>query len=147
MNILSKQIGQLFKQGKQDEANSAKAKTVELKEQIKEFGVESGSVQTELNNLLVLIPNIPNKLVTPGKSEEDNVEIRKGGEIPILSEDALPHWDIAQKFDIIDFELGNKITGAGFPVYKGKGARLQRSLINFSLIKIRKQAIKNIYHL
>ena len=133
LNSLSKEIGQLFKEGKQDEANKAKARTGELKEQIKQFVLNSGSVVTELNNLLVQIPNIPNKLVVPGKSEEDNVEIRTGGEIPVLSESAVPHWELTQKYDIIDFELGNKITGAGFPVYKGKGARLQRALINFFL--------------
>lgn len=133
MNNLSKQIGLLFKEGKQAEANTAKARTSELKEQIKTIGLESGNVLNELNSLLVQIPNLPNKLVSPGKSAEDNVEIRAGGEIPVLSDDAIPHWDLAQKFDIIDFELGNKLTGAGFPVYKGKGARLQRALINFFL--------------
>lgn len=133
MNQISKEIGSLFKAGKQDEANSAKLKTTELKEQIKALGIESDENLDELNRLLVQLPNIPHELVPEGKSAEENVEIRSGGSIPDLSDEVLPHWELSSKFDIIDFELGNKITGSGFPVYKGAGARLQRALINFFL--------------
>lgn len=133
MNSISKQIGMLFKEGKQDEANAAKAKTGEIKEQIKELAAKSASTIDELNKLLVQIPNIPHTSVPVGKSADENEFVRDGGTIPTLASDAQPHWDLASKYGLIDFELGNKITGAGFPVYKGKGARLQRALINFFL--------------
>lgn len=133
MNQISKEIGMLFKAGKQDEANQAKLRTTELKEQIRKFGSESEETLKELNHLLVQLPNIPHELVPEGKTAEDNLEIRTGGKTPELSDTVLPHWDLAAKYDIIDFELGNKITGSGFPVYKGAGARLQRALINFFL--------------
>lgn len=133
MNALSKEIGMLFKDGKQDEANAAKNKTVELKEKIKTLTDQQASIEQELNDLLVQIPNLPHASVPAGKHAEDNIEERSGGVMPVMSTDALPHWDLAKKYDLIDFELGVKISGAGFPVYKGKGARLQRALINFFL--------------
>lgn len=133
MNQLSKQIGVLFKEGKQVEANEAKAKTGEYKEQIKEITKEAADVAKELNNLLVQLPNLPHESVPEGNSADDNEEVKAGGVKPEMQENPLPHWELASKYDIIDFELGNKLTGAGFPVYKGKGARFQRALINFFL--------------
>ena len=134
-NSLSKEIGMLFKSGETEKANAAKEKTAGLKEDSKRLGEEMGQVATELQALLYQVPNIPHPSVPAGKSEEDNEEIFSEGEIPTLSKSALPHWELAKKYDIIDFELGNKITGAGFPVYKGKGARLQRALISYFLDK------------
>lgn len=133
LNALSKEIGNLFKSGKKEEAAAAKDKTAGLKDSVKELSQSLDSKEKELNELLVLLPNMPSEVVPKGKSAADNVVVKKGGVIPELPEDALPHWDLAKKYDIIDFELGNKLTGAGFPVYKGKGARLQRALINFFL--------------
>ena len=133
LNNLSKEIGLLFKQGKQNEADSAKEKTTELKETIKSLGDQQASVEQKLNELLVQIPNLPHSSVPAGKHAEDNLIERTGGEMPHLHADAVPHWDLAKKYDLIDFELGVKISGAGFPVYKGKCARLQRALINFFL--------------
>jgi seryl-tRNA synthetase len=133
MNNLSKQIGLLFKEGKQPEANKAKMETVELKEKIKNFATDAAQIQQDLNSLLVQIPNLPHSSVPSGKGADDNEIIKEAGDIPQLSENAVPHWELTDKYDIIDFELGNKLTGAGFPVYKGKGARLQRALINFFL--------------
>jgi len=133
LNNLSKEIGLLMKQGKQDEAAKAKEKTVELKETIKTLGDQQTDVELKLNELLVQIPNLPHASVPEGKHAEDNLVERSGGEMPNLPADAVPHWDLAKKYDLIDFELGVKISGAGFPVYKGKGARLQRALINFFL--------------
>jgi seryl-tRNA synthetase len=134
-NKISKEIGGLFKSGKVEEANQLKAKTGELKEQSKQLTEELNSAAEKLNELLYQIPNIPHPSVKAGKSEEDNEEIFKEGIVPDLGENALPHWELAKKYDIIDFDLGAKITGAGFPVYKGKGARLQRALINYFLDK------------
>ena len=133
LNSLSKEIGLLFKQGRQDEAAQAKEKTVELKESIKTLGDQQASAEQKLNELLVQIPNLPHASVPAGKHAEDNLIERTGGAMPNLHADAVPHWDLAKKYDLIDFELGVKISGAGFPVYKGKGARLQRALINFFL--------------
>ncbi len=133
MNQISKEIGNLFKAGKQDEAKKAKNKTVELKEQVKQLNNESEKNLSELNRLLIQLPNVPHELVPKGKTAEENIEVRSGQAIPDLPETVLPHWELASKFDIIDFGLGNKITGSGFPVYKGAGARLQRALINFFL--------------
>ncbi|MBL4724644.1 MAG: serine--tRNA ligase [Lutibacter sp.] len=134
-NKLSKDIGQLFKSGERQKAEILKQKTAQLKDKSKELTEALQNKATELQELLYLIPNIPNKIVPGGTSEEDNVTIFEEGEIPTLHEGALPHWELAKKYDIIDFELGNKITGAGFPVYKGKGAKLQRALINYFLDK------------
>lgn len=132
-NNLSKEIGLLFKQGKAGEANAAKEKTAELKEIICELTEKQASLELQLNDLLVQIPNLPHDSVPEGKHAEDNLVERTGGKMPQLPEGALPHWELAKKYDLIDFELGVKISGAGFPVYKGKGARLQRALINFFL--------------
>ncbi|QNM85070.1 serine--tRNA ligase [Polaribacter pectinis] len=134
-NTLSKEIGGLFKSGEVQKANILKEKTSQLKEKSKELSETLNGFADELQNLLYQIPNIPHASVKAGNSEEDNEEIFKEGIIPDLGENALPHWELAKKYDIIDFELGTKITGAGFPVYKGKGARLQRALINYFLDK------------
>lgn len=134
-NKISKEIGILFKSGEQQKATLLKEKTSKLKEQSKQLNEQLISVQNELKNLLYQIPNIPNILVPAGTTEEDNEEVFKEGQIPKLHKGALPHWELSKKYDIIDFELGTKITGAGFPVYKGKGAKLQRALINYFLDK------------
>lgn len=134
-NKLSKEIGMLFKSGKAAEANELKAKTAELKEASKTLTEQLNETAEALTTLLYQIPNVPHESVVAGKNEEDNEEIFKHGEIPQLEEGALPHWELAKKYDIIDFDLGAKITGAGFPVYKGKGARLQRALIAYFLDK------------
>lgn len=133
MNQISKKIGEEFKAGNIESANQLKAQTTELKELIATKAAEMQKATEELNDLLVKIPNIPHELVPPGKTEEDNVAIREGGTMPELKEDALPHWELGSKYDIIDFDLGVKLTGAGFPVYKGAGARLQRALISWFL--------------
>lgn len=133
MNNLSKEIGQLFKDKKMDEANAAKEKTVALKDEIKSLDSSFASIDSQLNELLVQLPNIPHELVPEGRNENDNQEIRSGGTLPELGENKVPHWELIQKYDIIDFEMGTKLTGAGFPVYKGKGAKLQRALISFFL--------------
>ncbi len=134
-NKLSKEIGGLFKSGQVEEANALKAKTATLKESSKELSDTLTTVSQQLQEALYQIPNIPHPSVPAGNSEEDNEEVYKEGTIPELQEGALPHWELAKKYDIIDFELGVKITGAGFPVYKGKGARLQRALISYFLDK------------
>jgi len=134
-NRISKEIGLLFKDGEQQKAIILKKKTGELKERSKFLNEKLSSILNELNELLYQIPNIPNVLVPSGTTEADNEEVFIEGEIPTLHDGALPHWELAKKYDIIDFELGNKITGAGFPVYKGKGAKLQRALINYFLDK------------
>ena len=126
-------IGGLMKEGKKAEADAVKAEVASLKEHSKDLERQSEENNTELNSLLVLLPNIPCDLVPEGKDSNDNVVVKTGNEIPDLGSDALPHWELAKKFDIIDFDLGVKLTGAGFPVYKGKGARLQRALINMFL--------------
>ena len=127
------QIGGLMKEGRREEADAVKAEVAALKARSAEIEVKSEENNSELNSLLVLLPNIPCDQVPEGKGAEDNVVVKTGNEIPELGENKLPHWELAKKFDIIDFDLGVKLTGAGFPVYKGKGARLQRALINFFL--------------
>lgn len=134
-NALSKEIGNLFKSGKAQEANVLKEKTTQLKETVKGLEQELNDKANTLSELLYKIPNVPNAIVPAGNTDEDNEEVYREGDIPTLFESALPHWELAKKYDIIDFELGNKITGAGFPVYKGKGARLQRALIAYFLDK------------
>lgn len=134
-NKISKEIGALFKSGNVTEANELKTKTSQLKEKSKKLNEELNSVSEKLNELLYQIPNIPHHSVPAGKSEEDNLEVFREGEIPNLFKGALPHWELAKKYNIIDFELGVKVTGAGFPVYKGKGAKLQRALISYFLDK------------
>ena len=135
LNAISKEIGELFKSGQAQKANALKDKTAELKTSKNVLSEELNSTSEALQTLLYKIPNLPNSIVPVGSTEEDNEEVFRAGTIPTLSENALPHWELAKKYDIIDFELGNKITGAGFPVYKGKGARLQRALINYFLDK------------
>lgn len=134
-NKLSKEIGDLFKSGKSAEANELKSQTSGLKESSKEIGEQLNAAVEELQNILYTIPNIPQDSVPAGNSDEDNEVISQHGEIPTLHDGAKPHWELVKDYDIIDFELGNKITGAGFPVYKKKGARLQRALINYFLDK------------
>jgi len=136
-NGLSKQIGQLMKEGKRFEADAAKARVTQIKEESKLLEDTLRQAELDLQEMLVLIPNLPSDEVPEGKTADDNVVERTGGIIPHLDADALPHWDLAKKYDLIDFELGVKISGAGFPVYKGKGARLQRALINFFLDRAR----------
>ena len=134
-NKLSKEIGFLFKSGEVQKANIVKEKTGQLKVMSKSLSEKLSLLEEELTELLYQIPNVPNAIVPKGNSEEDNVTIFEEGLIPKLYEGALPHWELAKKYDIIDFELGTKITGAGFPVYKGKGAKLQRALIAYFLDK------------
>lgn len=132
-NAIAKEIGMLFKQGKREEADAKKALTADLKAKEKELMEQQTAAETELNAKLISLPNAPHITVPKGKSEADNLVVGEFGTKPSLPEGALPHWDLCAKYDIVDFELGNKITGAGFPVYKGKGARLQRALIDFFL--------------
>ncbi len=132
-NKLSKEIGNLIKSGNKDQADKIKEKTAKFKEATKELNSELNSIKDKILDLLYKIPNIPNKDIPVGKGEDDNVQVYNSGDLPKLNSSALPHWDLAKKYDIIDFELGNKITGSGFPVYKGMGAKLQRSLITFFL--------------
>ncbi len=134
-NTLSKEIGMLFKSGEAQKANALKEQTTQLKEQSKTLQDQLNEASEKLEQLLFTIPNIPNELVPAGTDENDNEEVFKEGDIPVLDSEALPHWELAKKYDLIDFELGVKITGAGFPVYKGKGARLQRALIAYFLDK------------
>jgi len=134
-NKLSKEIGMLMKEGKRQEAEVAKAQTADLKEQIKQYSASLEETVNSLNDILYRIPNIPNALVPEGKTAEDNLTVFQAGEVPHLFEGALPHWELAKKYNIIDFELGVKLTGAGFPVYKDKGAKLQRALISYFLDK------------
>lgn len=134
-NKLSKEIGTLMKEGKRQEAEVAKAQTADLKEQIKQYSATLDQTILSLNDILYRIPNIPNAIVPEGKTAEDNLTVFQAGEVPHLFEGALPHWELAKKYNIIDFELGVKLTGAGFPVYKDKGAKLQRALISYFLDK------------
>ena len=134
-NKISKEIGALMKEGKKEEAEAAKEQTAQYKELTKRLNAELDQTATSLTQVLYRIPNIPNEIVPEGKSAEDNLNVFQAGEIPALYEGALPHWELAKKYDIIDFELGVKLTGAGFPVYKGKGAKLQRALISYFLDK------------
>ena len=132
-NAIAKEIGKLFKEGNTEEANAKKQRTSELKATEKELDEKLAVAEQELNAKLISLPNTPHISVPKGKTADDNEIIANFGEIPTLHEGAVPHWDLCAKYDIIDFELGNKITGAGFPVYKGKGAALQRALITFFL--------------
>lgn len=132
-NSLAKEIGALMKSGKKEEAEAAKNRTATLKTQAKELEEAMRSTEEELQRLLVTIPNVPHLSVPEGRTAEDNEVVMEHGDIPQLYAGAVPHWDLIKKYDIIDFDLGTKISGAGFPVYKGKGARLQRAMINFFL--------------
>ncbi|NVO21055.1 MAG: serine--tRNA ligase [Bacteroidetes bacterium] len=130
-NSIAREVGNLFKAGKQAEAQSLKDRSAELKVIAKELADKLEEIQKDLNNLLVVLPNMPHPSTPVGRHAEDNPVVLLEAEIPVLPEGSLPHWELTSKYDIIDFELGVKLTGAGFPVYKGKGARLQRALINF----------------
>ena len=132
-NSLAKEIGELYKSGKPQQANHKKEESVALKAETKVLQTQLADAETALHELLCSIPNIPNPLVPDGQSEDDNEEVFRAGEVPTLNEKALPHWELAAKYNLINFELGNKITGAGFPIYTGKGAKLQRALISFFL--------------
>lgn len=143
-NAIAKQVGELMRAGKKEEAEVVKQKSTELKQ--KEKSLQDSLLQKEedMNNLLVQVPNLPHSSVASGKTAEDNETVFEWGSKPVLAQDAVPHWDLIKKYDLIDFELGAKITGAGFPVYKGKGARLQRALINFFLDEAVKAGYKEI---
>lgn len=132
-NQLSKQIGVLMKDGKKDEAENVKQEAKTLSDEAKALVEKASELEDRLYQILVTFPNLPSEQVPEGKTAEDNVVVESHGEVPTLHKDALPHWELIVKYDIIDFELGNKVTGAGFPFYKGKGAKLQRALINFFL--------------
>jgi seryl-tRNA synthetase len=136
-NRIAKDIGALFKDGKQAEANAAKQRASELKEQSNELSGQMQRIEAELQEKLYQLPNTPHASVPHGKSAEDNEVVRESGAIPELGENSLPHWELAKKYSLIDFELGVKVTGAGFPVYRGQGARLQRALINWFLDEAR----------
>lgn len=137
MNKISKEVGSLMREGKKVEAEAAKIRTAELKDSIKQLDEDFARIDQDVFNLQVLLPNLPAEIVPEGRTPEDNLVVKREGEIPVLPENSVPHWELAKRYDIIDFELGVKITGAGFPVYKGKGARLQRALINFFLDEAR----------
>lgn len=132
-NSIAKQVGILYKQGQKEQAEEMKKQSATCKEKEKELSELLVQTESEIRSLLLTIPNLPNKDVPLGKTAEDNVVVLQKGEMPVLPENAKPHWELCSEYDIIDFELGNKITGAGFPLYKKKGARLQRALINFFL--------------
>ena len=137
MNRISKEVGLLMRDGKTEEANAAKNRTAELKDTIKQLDEEFARMDVEIFNLQVLMPNLPADIVPEGRVAEDNLVVKRHGDIPVLPPNSIPHWELTKKYDIIDFELGVKITGAGFPVYKGKGARIQRALISFFLDEAR----------
>ncbi len=143
-NSLSKSIGQLMKEGKKEEAEAAKSRVAELKEVNKDLQANMDQAANDLQTLLYTIPNVPYDSVPEGVGADDNVVEKIGGMETELPKDALPHWELAKKYDLIDFDLGVKITGAGFPVYKGKGAQLQRALINFFLDEARKSGYTEI---
>ncbi|MFT6814805.1 MAG: seryl-tRNA synthetase [Sphingobacteriales bacterium] len=143
-NTIAKLIGQMMKEGKKDEAEIAKAKTAELKASQKEFSSKLSEIEDSLRSKLLAIPNVPHESVPAGNSENDNELIFQEGEIPTNTEDFLPHWELTKKYSLIDFELGVKLTGAGFPVYTGKGAKLQRALINFFLDEADKAGYREV---
>jgi seryl-tRNA synthetase len=133
MNRISQEIGIFMKNGKKSEAETAKEKTSALKEEIKVLLEKLIPIENKLKDEIIKLPNLPHESVAPGNGADDNVKVKEGGIIPDISDKAIPHWDLIKKYDIIDFDLGIKLTGAGFPVYKGKGAKLQRALISFFL--------------
>lgn len=144
LNTISRSVGQLMKEGKKEEAEAARQKTGDLKAKIKESEQKLKDVESELQSNLVLLPNIPHESVPVGKTAEDNVVVYEAGEVPSLGDNAQPHWELIKKYDIIDFELGIKVSGAGFPFYKGKGARLQRALISFFLDEANKSGYQEV---
>jgi seryl-tRNA synthetase len=133
LNKIAKEIGILFKEGKQAEADSAKEKTASLKNEEAQLKERVATLEQEISVLMYQLPNVPNEAVPAGKSELDNITVEEHGTVAQFDFEAVPHWDLTKKFDLIDFELGVKVTGAGFPIYKGKGAKLQRALISFFL--------------
>ena len=143
-NTLAKEIGNLMKSGQKVQADQLKSRTAAIKVTVADLAIELAKTEEELQKILYTIPNVPYVNVPEGGGPDDNKEVHKHGEIPTLSADALPHWDLIKKYDIIDFDLGNKIAGAGFPVYKGKGAKLQRALVNFFLDEAEKQGYREI---
>lgn len=144
LNSFTASVGKKIKAGEQVDNSEIQSTTKSYKEKIKDAGLEHDSIVAELNALLVTLPNLPHHSVPKGNSAEDNVTVKSGGEIPQLPSNKMAHWDLIKKYDIIDFELGTKITGAGFPVYKGKGAKLQRALINFFLDEGEKAGYREI---
>lgn len=143
-NTLAKEIGTLMKNGQKDQAEQLKAKTAEIKRETAELSGVLTQTEEELQKLLYTIPNVPADKVPAGGGAEDNVTVHQHGAVPTLAPGALPHWELIKKYDIIDFDLGVKISGAGFPVYKGKGAKLQRALINFFLDEAEKAGYKEV---
>ena len=144
LNQMAAQIGALMKQGKKDEANEAKAQVAQLKTSNKDIDDQLSGIEAQIKEILLSVPNVPYEGVPEGKTADDNVVEKTGGDMPELGDDALPHWDLAKKYNLIDFDLGVKITGAGFPVYIGKGARLQRALIQFFLDEANKAGYTEI---
>jgi len=132
-NAASKEIGGLMAAGKKDEAENLKLEVGRSMVELDEVSAKLAAAEKELTDTLVKLPNLPSEQVPVGRTPEDNVNIRQGGEIPVLPEGSVPHWDLIKKYDIVDFETGVKLTGSGFPVYKGKGAKLQRALIQYFL--------------
>jgi len=144
MNKISSEVGTLMREGKKAEAEAAKARTSEIKESIKQFDIDFAAIEEQVYQLQVQLPNLPHDSVPDGKGAADNEIVKRLGDIPELPENALPHWELAAKYNLIDFELGVKLTGAGFPVYRGKGAQLQRALINFFLAEASKAGYEEI---
>lgn len=143
-NAAAKQIGDLMRQGKKEEAEAVKSQSSGYKEQVKQLLDKLGAIEIELNDKIVQLPNLPHQTVPVGVSADDNEVVLTNGEIPALAENALPHWELLSKYDIVDLELGVKVTGAGFPIYKGKGAKLQRALINFFLDQAAEQGYEEV---
>jgi len=143
-NNMAKAIGQLMREGKQQEADDKKQQTAQLKNKSKELGEKLKNIEADLQKMLYDVPNIPNPKVPAGNTDKDNIVVKEVGDMPKLYEGAKPHWQLIEDYDIIDFDLGNKITGAGFPVYKGKGAKLQRALINFFLDEAEKAGFMEV---
>ncbi|QIH35728.1 serine--tRNA ligase [Sphingobacterium sp. DR205] len=143
-NAAAKQIGDLMRQGKKEEAEAVKSQSSGYKEQVKQLLDKLGAIEIELNDKIVQLPNLPHQSVPAGVSADDNEVVLTNGEIPALTEDALPHWELLNKYDIVDLELGVKVAGAGFPIYKGKGAKLQRALINFFLDQAAEQGYEEV---
>jgi seryl-tRNA synthetase len=144
MNKISGEVGLLMREGKKAEAEVAKVRTAEIKENIKQFDIDFAAIEEQVYQLQVQLPNLPADIVPEGRHAADNLTVKSNGEIPALPENALPHWELAAKYNLIDFELGVKLTGAGFPVYRGKGARLQRALISFFLDEAREAGYEEI---
>lgn len=143
-NAAARQIGDLMRQGKKEEAEAVKSQSSGYKDQVKQLLDKLGAIEIELNDKIVQLPNLPHQSVPVGVSADDNEVVLTKGEIPSLSEDALPHWELLNKYDIVDLELGVKVAGAGFPIYKGKGAKLQRALINFFLDQAAEQGYEEV---